>query len=102
MRTAVLTGGIVALFVLAASSLAQSEVVALPEVNVVAPSPLGGYVDRDKIPGTVQTLTAPDFTRPESPNVTETLFQRIPGVSLSDPNGNNAAQQLSYRGFSAS
>src|SRR5439155_17497588 len=97
-----LTRGILALFVLPASASAHSAVVALPEVHVVAPSPLGGYVDRDKVPGTVQTLTAPDFTRTESPNVTETLFQRIPGVSLSDPNGNNAAQELSYRGFSAS
>src|SRR5438094_377291 len=94
---------IFALFMLPASVLAQADAtVALPEVNVIAPSPLGGYVDRDKVPGTVQTLTAPDFTRTESPNVTETLFQRIPGVSISDPNGNGAAQELSYRGFAAS
>src|SRR6266850_840867 len=91
-----------ALFMLPASALAQSEPVALPEVNVIAPSPLGGYVDRDKVPGTVQTLTAPDFTRTESPNVTDTLFQRIPGVSVSDPSGNAAAQELNYRGFAAS
>src|SRR5439155_1237855 len=84
---------IFALFMLPASVLAQADAtVALPEVNVIAPSPLGGYVDRDKVPGTVQTLTAPDFTRTESPNVTETLFQRIPGVSISDPNGTGAAQ----------
>ena len=50
----------------------------------------------------MQTLTAPDFTRTESPLVTDTLFQRIPGVTLSDPNGNSAAQELSYRGFFAS
>src|SRR5262249_39290276 len=74
----------------------------LPPVEVVGASPLGGYIDRDKVPGTVQTLTAPDFTRTESPLVTDTLFQRIPGVTLSDPNGNNAAQALSYRGFFAS
>ena len=37
--------------------------VALPPVEVVGASPLGGYIDRDKMPGTVQTLTAPDFTR---------------------------------------
>ena len=74
----------------------------LPPVEVVGASPLGGYIDRDKVPGTVQTLTAPDFTRTESPLVTDTLFQRIPGVTLSDPNGNSAAQALSYRGFFAS
>ena len=83
-------------------ALAQSETVTLPAVNVIAPSPLGGYIDRDKVPGTVQTLTSGDFTREESPIVTDTLFQRIPSVTLSDPNGNSAAQALSYRGFFAS
>ncbi len=102
MRTAVLARAIFALFVLPASALGQGETVALPEVNVIASSPFGGYVDRDKVPGTVQTLTAPDFTRTESPNITDTLFQRIPGVSVSDPSGNGAAQVLSYRGFAAS
>jgi iron complex outermembrane recepter protein len=76
--------------------------VTLPPVEVVGASPLGGYIDRDKVPGTVQTLAAPDFTRTESPLVTDTLFQRIPGLTLSDPNGNSAAQELSYRGFFAS
>src|SRR6266849_9800253 len=91
-----------AILVLPTPARAQSEPVALPEVNVIAISPLGGFVDRNKVPGTVQRLTAPDFTRTESPNVTETLFQRIPGVSVSDPSGNGAAQELSYRGFAAS
>jgi iron complex outermembrane receptor protein len=89
-------------FVLPAVALAQSETIALPDVNIVATSPLGGDIDRDKVPGTVQTLTSDDFKRAESPIATETLFQRIPGVTLSDPNGNSAAQALSYRGFFAS
>src|ERR1700737_1648282 len=91
-----------ALFLLPAAARAQGETTPLPEVNVVATSPLGGDIDRDKVPGTVQTLTSDDFKRTESPIVTETLFQRIPGVTLSDPNGNSAAQSLSYRGFFAS
>ena len=75
----------------------------LPTVEVVAPSPLAGAaIERDKVPGTVQTLTSGDFQRVGSPVVTDTLFRRIPGVSLSDPNGNNAAQALAYRGFNAS
>src|SRR6202049_101338 len=102
MRTSASALVIFALFMLPASALAQSETMALPEVNVVATSPLGGDIDRDKVPGTVQTLTGDDFKRTESPIVTETLFQRIPGVTLSDPNGNSAAQALSYRGFFAS
>src|SRR5213078_1454781 len=87
-----LGGAGLASLMLPAAALAQNATVALPDVNVVATSPLGGEVDRDKVPGTVQTLTSDDFTRTESPNVTETLVERIPGITLSDPNGNGAAQ----------
>ena len=70
---------------LPASVLAQADAtVALPEVNVIVPSPLGGYVDRDKVPGTVQTLTAPDFTRTESPNAS---LKRIPLIYTAMPCG---------------
>jgi iron complex outermembrane receptor protein len=75
----------------------------LAPVEVIAPSPLAGAgVDRDKVPGTVQTLTSGDYLRTDSPVVTDTLFRRIPAVTLSDPNGNSAAQALAYRGFNAS
>lgn len=94
--------GVTLLVLSPASSLAQSETIALPDLNVVATSPLGGDIERNKVPGTVQTLTSEDFKRLESPIVTDTLFQRIPGVTLSNPNGNSAAQELTYRGFFAS
>src|SRR5215475_7606589 len=75
----------------------------LPEIVVVAPSPLAGAgIDRDKVPAMVQTLTADDFQRTYSPSVIETLLQRIPGVSTSDTQGNSAVQDLRYRGFNAS
>ena len=94
--------GLTLLVLSPASALAQSETIALPDLNVVATSPIGGGIDRNKVPGTVQTLTSDDFQRIESPTVTDTLFQRIPGVTLPDPNGNSAAQALTYRGFFAS
>jgi iron complex outermembrane recepter protein len=50
----------------------------------------------------VQTLPAEDFSRVYSPNVVETLMQRIPGVSTNDVQGNEFATDLRYRGFSAS
>jgi iron complex outermembrane receptor protein len=76
----------------------------LPPVKVIAPSPLstGGGIDPDKVPAMTQSLSAEDIARQESPNLTDVLFQRIPGFSLSDPNGNSAAQALQYRGFAAS
>ena len=61
-----------------------------------------GSIDRDKVPSTTQTLTAEDFTRSASPNITETLLQRVPSIAVSDPNGNGAQQEIKYRGFYAS
>jgi iron complex outermembrane receptor protein len=50
----------------------------------------------------VQTLPAEDFSRVYSPNVTQTLEQRIPGVFISDAQGNEFTSDLRYRGFTAS
>jgi iron complex outermembrane receptor protein len=76
--------------------------ITLPAVEIVATPLPGGGIDRDKVPAGVQTLTAEDFARNPIASVTNTLFQGIPGVSLSDPNGNDVAQELTYRGFTAS
>ena len=81
------------------------ETVRLPPVMVIAPSPLPAGstgIDRDKVPTMTQSLSAEDVTRAESPHLADVLFQRIPGVSLSDPNGNGALQEIRYRGFAAS
>ncbi|MBB5045710.1 iron complex outermembrane receptor protein [Rhodopseudomonas rhenobacensis] len=75
----------------------------LPEIQVISNTPLpGSGIDRDKIPSMVSSVTAADFERSYSQNVTDTLFQRIPGVTLSDPNGNSVQQEIRYRGFAAS
>jgi iron complex outermembrane receptor protein len=75
----------------------------LPEILVVSNTPLQGPgIDKDKIPSMTSTVTADDFQRSYSQNVTDTLFQRVPGVTLSDPNGNNVQQEIRYRGFAAS
>ena len=75
----------------------------LPEVEVVATSPLpSGGEKRDKIPAMVQTVPAEDFDRRKSPNVTDTLQQKVPGAVSIDVNGNPFSQDLFYRGFVAS
>jgi iron complex outermembrane recepter protein len=72
-------------------------------VNVVATSPLKGPgIDPDKLPVTVQSLSSSDFARLNSLSVTDTLMQRIPGVSTSDPQGNDFTQDVRFRGFAAS
>ncbi|HXW71052.1 MAG TPA: TonB-dependent receptor [Methylocella sp.] len=87
-------------------SLAQSAPHAefeLPEVEVVATSPLpGSGEEADKIPAMVQTVPAEDFARTNSPNVTDTLQQQIGGAVAIDINGNDFEQDLRYRGFVAS
>jgi iron complex outermembrane recepter protein len=75
----------------------------LPEVEVVATSPLpSGGENRDKIPAMVQSVPAEEFARTNSPNVTDTLQQQIPGAVSIDINGNAFSQDLRYRGFVAS
>ena len=70
---------------------------------MISNTPLpGGGVDRDKIPSNTSSVSSTDIERSYSPNLTDTLFQRIPGVTLSDPNGNNVQQEIRYRGFAAS
>jgi iron complex outermembrane recepter protein len=72
-------------------------------VNVVATSPLKGPgIDPDKLPVTVDSLTAKDFARSNSLSVTDTLSQRVPGISTSDPQGNDFTQDVRFRGFAAS
>jgi TonB-dependent Receptor Plug Domain. len=58
--------------------------------------------DRNKVPAMAQTVTAEDFSRVHSPNVLDTLQQRIPGVITTDVQGNGFFQGLRYRGFAAS
>ena len=50
----------------------------------------------------VDTVTADDISRTYSLSVTEALQQRVPGVNLTDVQGNGFFQDLRYRGFAAS
>jgi iron complex outermembrane receptor protein len=84
------------------AALAQNATV-LPEIQVISTSPLSGVgIDREKVPALVQTVTSDDIARTYNPNITDTLFQRIPGVSSSDQQGNSFQSDLRYRGFVAS
>src|SRR5262249_46726298 len=75
----------------------------IPAFQVIATTPVTGPGrDRGKVPAMVQTLPAEDFSRVYSPNVTHTLDQRIPGVFISDVQGNEFTSDLRYRGFIAS
>src|ERR1700744_2351330 len=91
----------IALFVALAPLGAAAQTV-LPEIQVISTSPLGATIDRDKVPALAQSATADDIARTNSPNITDTLFQYIPGVSTSDEQGNSFQTDIRYRGFVAS
>jgi iron complex outermembrane receptor protein len=76
---------------------------ALPAFQVIATTPVTGIgFDRNKVPAMAQTVTAEDFSRVYSPNILDTLQQRIPGIITTDIQGNGLFQDLRYRGFAAS
>lgn len=84
-------------------AVASGAPVSTPALSVVATTPITGVgFNRDKVPAMVQTLTAEDFSRTNSANVVDTLMQRIPGVNLTDVQGNGFTSDLRYRGFAAS
>jgi iron complex outermembrane recepter protein len=86
-----------------AQAVSPGAAIELPEVEVVATSPLpSGGENRDNIPAMVQSVPAEDFARTNSPSVTDTLQQQIPGAVSIDVNGNPFSQDLFYRGFHAS
>jgi iron complex outermembrane receptor protein len=73
------------------------------EIIVIGTTPLpGSNVEINKVPGSVQTLSADDIARNHSISILDTLAQRIPGLQLSDSQGNSTFEDVHYRGFAAS
>src|SRR6185437_6726333 len=56
----------------------------------------------DKVPGTLQSLSAQSITESHGATVLEALGSRAAGVSLSDVQGNTMFQDLRFHGFEAS
>ena len=74
---------------------------AIPQV--VEPRLRGGAQPLNKIPSTVETVTARDLEFDRATfNTVETLARRVPGLSLSDSQGSNNRVDITYRGFQAS
>jgi iron complex outermembrane receptor protein len=64
--------------------------------------PATGGIDRDKVPGNTQVVTQADLDHGKSVSMVDALVQALPGVSVSDQNGNPFQRDLNYRGFTAS
>ncbi|MFA5950184.1 MAG: TonB-dependent receptor [Hyphomicrobium sp.] len=61
-----------------------------------------GTTSTSKVPNAVSTVTSEDFARSGDVQVTDVLARTVPGVILSDQQGNEFQRTLEYRGFNAS
>ena len=69
---------------------------------VVAPAPLGGGVSLSRLGETISSVGAEDIAKTGSLSVTDVLERNIPGVNVSDTQGNPFTGDVNYRGFTAS
>ncbi len=67
-----------------------------------APNAVPGAVELDKIPSNVQTVGASAFDGTKAPDLLQSLDRALPGVSLSSQTGNEFQLDLNYRGYTAS
>lgn len=87
----------------AALAQASAPATVLPQVSVVAPSPLlGSGIDPNQAPGGVAVVTGKDIARTGIPTALGALAAQVPGVALSNGQGNPFQPSLEYRGFSVS
>ncbi|CAN5201112.1 TonB-dependent receptor [soil metagenome] len=92
---------------IAAALALQLATQAPPETATVSPvtvvsTPLGASQDRLQTPSLAQSVTGTQFQRSGTLSTLDGLEQRLPGVFLSDVNGNAADRTLDFHGFSAS
>jgi iron complex outermembrane receptor protein len=75
----------------------------LDEIVVVGVTPVPGFkVDKDKIPGNIQTLRSSDLTRNGAANVLNALDQQVGAVNFNDTAADPFQPDVLFRGFEAS
>ena len=75
----------------------------LAEIVVVGVTPVPGVkVDRDKIPGNIQTLTARDLTRNGTASTLGALDQQVGGINFNDTLADPFQPEVLFHGFAAS
>ncbi len=87
---------------------------AAPEVTATEPSgeaaeqtvpmsPIkGSEIPLEKVPSAVSTVTSAEIQRSGSPAIEDALQQNVPGVIISDVNGNPFSTDVQFRGFTSS
>ena len=75
----------------------------LNEIVVIGVTPVPGFkVDRDKIPGNIQTLKSSDLTRNGAASVLGALDQQASSVNFNDTLADPFQPDVLFRGFEAS
>ncbi len=71
--------------------------------TLVKMSPVGGSeIAIEKVPGGVSTVSASDIARDGSGIIENTLESRVPGIIVTDLQGNEFQTDIQYRGFESS
>jgi iron complex outermembrane recepter protein len=75
----------------------------LDEIVVVGVTPVPGFkVDKDKVPGNIQTLRSSDLTRNGAASVLGALDQQVSSVNFNDTLADPFQPEVQFRGFEAS
>jgi iron complex outermembrane recepter protein len=75
----------------------------LSEIVVIGVTPVPGFkVDKDKVPGSIQTLKSSDLTRNGAANVLGALEQQVSAVNFNDTIADPFQPDVLFRGFEAS
>jgi iron complex outermembrane receptor protein len=97
-------GGILSAFASSAfAQQAQPGSQELDEIIVIGVTPVPGFnVDKDKIPGNIQTLRSSDLSRNGTSSVLGALDQQVGSVNLNDTLADPFQPEVLLRGFEAS
>jgi iron complex outermembrane recepter protein len=75
----------------------------LDEIVVVGVTPVPGFkLDKDKVPGNIQTLGSSDLTRNGAASMLGALNQQVSGVNFNDTLADPFQPEVLFRGFEAS
>src|SRR5262249_9550577 len=85
---------------------APSPATAVPNAlsqTLVRMSPVGGSeIPLEKVPGAVSTVKTEDLAHSNTPVIQDALQSHVPGVIVTDLQGNEFQKDVQYRGFESS
>jgi len=98
-----LTAALIAVSPAVVAQQAPQDTHALDEIVVIGVTPVPGFkVDKDKIPGSIQTLKSSDLIRNGAANVLGALEQQVSAVNFNDTIADPFQPDVLFRGFEAS